>query len=84
MFWQLRETVVLAEGTTVEVSTVDLSLPEYGIVNKGYETALIYGSGDEEIEIVEWYATKEQAQEGHAAWSRKSVIEYVIKSLQKV
>ena len=78
MFWQLKETVVLADKT-VEVSTVDLSLPEFGIHNKGFETCIYLPNDNEwEGEIVEWYATKEQAVEGHTAWSRPPVVGYVL------
>ena len=63
--FHLKNTVAVQKVGPVEVSTVDLSLPEYGIVGKGYETCLFW-KGDSEV--VEWYATQSQAEQGHARW----------------
>jgi hypothetical protein len=58
----------------VKVSTVDLSLPEFGIVDKGYETALIFGTADEAIEVVANYRSLSDAVAGHAAFTNPDVI----------
>lgn len=60
----------------VKVSTVDLSLPEYGIVDKGYETALIFDAGkpNESIEVVANYRNLVDAVAGHAAFQNPDVI----------
>lgn len=64
---------------TVKISTVDLSLPEFGIVDKGYETALIFDpdTPKEHIEIVGSYRTINEAVAGHAAFSNHEVIRAV-------
>jgi hypothetical protein len=61
---------------TVKVSTVDLSLPEYGIANKGYETALIFDADkpNEHIEVVANYSSLVDAVAGHAAFQNPDVI----------
>lgn len=65
---------------TVKVSTVDLSLPEFGIVDKGYETALIFDpdTAKEHIEVVGSYRTLNDAVAGHAAFSNHEVIRAII------
>jgi hypothetical protein len=77
--FQIREDVEV-NGKIVEVSTVDLSMPEVGIRNKGFETCLFFENG--ESEVVEWYATQREAREGHEAWIRVDVIRYVMSSLR--
>jgi hypothetical protein len=59
-----------------KVSTVDLSLPDFGIVDKGFETALIYepDSPMEHIEVVANYRSIEDAVAGHAAFQNPDVI----------
>ncbi len=60
----------------VKVSTVDLSLPEFGIVDKGFETALIFEPDTpmENIEVVANYRSIEDAVAGHAAFQNPDVI----------
>lgn len=69
-------TEVTVGRLTVKVSTVDLSLPEYGIENKGYETALIFDAGkpSERIEVVANYSSLVDAVAGHAAFQNPDVI----------
>jgi hypothetical protein len=77
--FHIREDVTV-DGQTVEVSTVDLSMPEVGIVGKGFETCLFFENGDSEV--VEWYSKLGEAREGHEAWIRVDVIRYVLRSLK--
>jgi hypothetical protein len=77
--FHIREDVNV-DGQTVEVSTVDLSMPEVGIVGKGFETCLFFENGD--FEVVEWYSKLDKAREGHEAWIRVDVIRYVLRSLK--
>lgn len=70
---------VVLSDQTVEVSTVDLSMPEVGIVGKGFETCIFFEDG--ESEVVEWYTTVDSAIAGHAAWCRPSIVSYVIHSI---
>jgi hypothetical protein len=70
---------VVLSDQTVEVSTVDLSVPEAGIVGKGFETCLFFENG--ESEVVEWYSTIDRAIAGHAVWNRPPVISYVLTAL---
>ena len=60
----------------VKVSTVDLSLPDFGIVDKGFETALIFDPDtvNESIEVVANYLTLNDAVAGHAAFQNPDVI----------
>jgi hypothetical protein len=60
----------------VKVSTVDLSLPDFGIVNKGFETALIFepDAPTEHIEVVANYRSLSDAVAGHAAFTNPDVI----------
>jgi hypothetical protein len=60
----------------VKVSTVDLSLPEFGIKDRGFETALIFepDSPMENIEVVANYSSIEDAVAGHAAFQNPDVI----------
>jgi hypothetical protein len=73
-------TTVKVGTLTVKVSTVDLSLPEYGIVDKGYETALIIDADTvrEAIEIVGSYHSINAAVEGHAAFMNGDVIQAIL------
>jgi hypothetical protein len=77
--FHIREDVTV-DGQTVEVSTVDLSMPEVGIVGKGFETCLFFEDG--ESEVVEWYPTQERARVGHEAWSHPAVVGYVKAALK--
>lgn len=69
---------------TVKVSTVDLSLPEFGIVDKGYETALIFDADkpDEIIEVVGNYRTLNDAVAGHHAFSNHDVIRSILERVK--
>jgi hypothetical protein len=69
-------TTVKVGTMMVKVSTVDLSLPDFGIVDKGFETALIYepDSPMEHIEVVANYRSIEDAVAGHAAFQNPDVI----------
>ena len=51
-----------------KLSTVDLSLPDYGLVDKGYETAVIFepDTPREQIEVIAWYRSYGDALRGHA------------------
>lgn len=51
-----------------KLSTVDLSLPDYGLVDKGYETAVIFepDTPRESIEVIAWYRSYSDALRGHA------------------
>lgn len=84
--FQIKSRVVLADQTVV-VSTVDLSWPELGIENKGFETMifLVDGSdhGSDPGECVEWYPTQEQAIAGHVVWSRPPVVGYVLAAVHE-
>lgn len=73
--FQILSTVKVGQ-LIVKVSTVDLSLPEFGIVDKGYETALIFepDSPMENIEVVANYHSIEDAVAGHAAFQNPDVI----------
>ena len=64
----------------VKVSTVDLSFPELGIVDKGFETALIFDpdTPSERIEVVSNYLTLNDAVAGHAAFQNPDVIRAVL------
>jgi len=64
----------------VKVSTVDLSLPEFGIVDKGYETALIFDADkpNESIEVVANYSSLVDAVAGHAAFQNPDVIRAIV------
>jgi hypothetical protein len=72
---------VALSDQTVEVSTVDLSVPEAGIVGKGFETCIFFEDG--ESEVVEWYPSVNSAIAGHTAWCRPPVVSYVIHSLSE-
>lgn len=69
-------TTVKVGTMMVKVSTVDLSLPSFGIVNKGFETALIFDADSpmENIEVVANYSSIEDAVAGHAAFQNPDVI----------
>lgn len=69
-------TTVKVGTMMVKVSTVDLSLPDFGIVDKGFETALIYepDSPMEHIEVVANYRNLVDAVAGHAAFQNPDVI----------
>jgi hypothetical protein len=69
-------TTVKVGTMMVKVSTVDLSLPEFGIKDRGFETALIFepDSPMENIEVVANYSSIEDAVAGHAAFQNPDVI----------
>lgn len=69
-------TTVKVGTLMVKVSTVDLSLPEFGIKDRGFETALIFepDSPMENIEVVANYSSIEDAVAGHAAFQNPDVI----------
>jgi hypothetical protein len=69
-------TTVKVGTMMVKVSTVDLSLPDYGIKDRGFETALIFepDSPMENIEVVANYSSIEDAVAGHAAFQNPDVI----------
>ncbi len=70
---------VLVDDMIVHVSTVDLSLSGF-TSSKGFETCLFW---KDESEVVEWYATSEQAAAGHAAWKREAVLFYTLEGIRK-
>ena len=59
----------LKTDVTVHVSTIDLSISGWG---RGFETCLFFENGHSEV--VEWYATEEDAIEGHHDWCLPSAI----------
>jgi hypothetical protein len=84
--FHLRERVRLNEELTVLVSTVDLSLPEFGITGKGYETCLFFnpdqGDDEEFSHVVGWYASEKAALAGHEAFRNPEVLRYVRDALR--
>lgn len=61
-------TDITVDGRKAKLSTVDLSLPDFGIVDKGFETAVILepDSPRESIEVIAWYRSYSDALRGHA------------------
>ena len=85
-FFHLKDTVKLNEELSVLVSTVDLSLPDFGITGKGFETCLFFnpdeGDGEEFSHVVGWYPDEEKATAGHQAFSNPEVLRYVRDALR--
>lgn len=77
--FQILSTIKVGQ-LTVKVSTVDLSLPDFGIVDKGYETALIFEADKptESITVVANYSSIEDAVTGHAAFQNPDVIRAIV------
>jgi hypothetical protein len=74
----LRTTVNVRGIGDVDVSTIDMAIHGWGAT--GIETCIFFPGG--ESDVVAYYASHEEAQVGHVAFTFPQVIGYVFAALR--